>query len=170
MEQEEKKPPSRRTTRGFAERTRRNLELAKDSYDVRKDFHVVTQLVNSLLGIVVIPWQRHSEQGEQDFESDIPTDLFKKGWPHWKFTGTEEERESKTLMDLVWNLRNAAAHGHYDFTGDPDSRLLHEVTIKVGNGPLENSPWSYEIRGDKLYEFCVKLSKYIEANPVGNGT
>ena len=170
MGQEGNTPVSRRTTRGFAERTRRNLELAKKSYSVRKDFHVVTQLVNSLLGIVVIPWQRHSRDCEQDFESNTSARLFKKGWPNWKFTGKKEDRASETLADLVGNLRIAAAHGHYDFSGDPESRLLQEVTIQVGIGPLDNSPWSYEIRGDKLYEFCVKLSEYIEGKPGGNRT
>ena len=157
---------SRRTTSGFAKRTRRNLELAKASFDSRKDFHVVTQLVNSLLGIVVLPWQRHTEEGEQDFESGVHQDFFKKGWPNWTFTGKEAGRESENLKDLVGNLRIAAAHGHYSFSGDPDSRYLHEVTIKVGNGAPDSSPWSYEIRGDKLYDFCIKLSEYIE-NPSG---
>ena len=155
-------PDGRRTTPGFAERTRRNLELAKASFDSRKDFHVVTQLVNSLLGIVVVPWQRHKKEGEQDFESDVDKDLFHRGWPNWSFTGKDTERESEDLKDLVGNLRIAAAHGHYTFSGNPDSRYLHEVTIKVGNGAPETSPWSYKIRGDKLYDFCIKLSEYLE--------
>ncbi len=153
---------SRRTTPGFAERTRRNLELAKASFDSRMDFHVVTQLVNSLLGIVVVPWQRHTQEGEQDFESGVSQDLFHRGWPNWIFTGTDKGRESKNLKDLVGNLRIAAAHGHYTFSGNPDSRYLHEVTIKVGNGVPDSSPCSYEIRGDKLYDFCIKLSEYLE--------
>ncbi|MYC37038.1 MAG: hypothetical protein F4X66_09020 [Chloroflexi bacterium] len=164
MGQAEDTPPSRRTTRGFARRTRRNLKLARQSFEIRGDFHVVTQLVNSLLGIVVVPWQCQKQEGEKDFESDIPMDLFKKGWPHWTFTGAEKERESQTLADLVGNLRIAAAHGHYDFSGASDCRLLNKVTIQVGIGPLGNSPWSYEIRGDKLYEFCINLSKFIEAS------
>ena len=155
---------SRRTTPGFAERTRRNLELAKASFDSRKDFHVVTQLVNSLLGIVVVPWQRHTEEGEQDFELGVSQDLFHRGWPNWTFTGKDKGRESENLKALVGNLRIAAAHGHYTFSGNPDSRYLHEVTIKVGNGAPNSSPWSYEIRGDKLYDFCIKLSEYLE-NP-----
>ena len=59
------------------------------------------------------------------------------------------------------NLKSATAHGHYRFSGYSDSRHLHEVTIEVGNGSPDNSPWSYEIRGDKLSEFCIKLSKSI---------
>ena len=157
---------SRRTTHGFAERTRRNLELARASFDSRRDFHVVTQLVNSLLGIVVVPWQRHGIEGEQDFESGVNQNLFLRGWPNWSFTGKKKRTESEDLKDLVGNLRIAAAHGHYTFSGNADSRYLEEVTIKVGNGPPGNSPWSYEIRGDKLYDFCIKLSEYLE-NPSG---
>ena len=164
MGQAENIPPSRRKTRGFVGRTRRNLELARQSFEVRGDFHVVTQLVNSLLGIVVVPSQRRSKEGEEDFGSANLSDIDGKGWPKWEFTG-KDGCESQSLEDFVNHLRNAATHGHYDFQENPDSRHLNEVTIEVSDGPLERAPWSYKIRGDELYNFCVKLAKYIETNP-----
>ena len=42
--------------------------------------------------------------------------------------------------------------------------MIWAIPIKVSNGAPDSSPWSYEIRGDKLYDFCIKLSEYIE-NP-----
>ena len=161
MGQTENTPPSRRTTRGFAERTRRNLELAKQSFKIRGDFHVVTQLVNSLLGIVVVPSERRSRDGEEDFGSANLSDIDGKGWPKWEFTG-EKGCESQSLEDFVKHFRNAAAHGHYDFPENSDSRHLNEVTIEVSDGPPESAPWSYKIRGDKLFNFCIKLSQHIE--------
>ncbi len=44
--------------------------------------------------------------------------------------------------------------------------LIWAIPIEVSNGAPDSSPWSYEIRGDKLYDFCIKLSEYIE-NPSG---
>ena len=161
MGREENAPESRRTTRGFAKRTRRNLELATESYAIRKDFHVITQLVNSLLGIVVVPWQRHTNEGEEDFGLTTLEDIDGKGWPKWEFTGNEGS-ESEFLKDFVYHLRNAASHGHYEFSRYPDSRRLDEVTIEVSDGPLGTAPWSYKIRGDELYNFCIELSKHIE--------
>ena len=49
---------SRNTTNGFAARTRTNLQLAMASYCERQDFHMVMQVVNSFVGIVMVPWVR----------------------------------------------------------------------------------------------------------------
>ena len=54
------KLPSRNNPSGFAERTRKNLELIERAYSVGADVHVVTQLMLSLLGIIVFPWEHDS--------------------------------------------------------------------------------------------------------------
>ena len=149
---------SRNTTKGFARRSLRNLVLAKESFDSREDFHVVTQLVNSLLGIVIVPRVR---QAKGAFLSITMAELAQRGWPQWDFTG-KDGSESATLGDFLQQLRNATAHGHFAFAGDPDSRHLRNVRIMASNGPIGKAPWSYEIQGDKLYEFCTRLANYIE--------
>ena len=149
---------SRNTTTGFARRSIRNLTLAEESFNSRGDFHVVTQLVNSLLGIVIVPRKR---QANAAFLSVTMAELANRSWPEWSFTGTAG-KQSETLGDFLRNLRNATAHGHFAFAGDPDSRHLPDVKILVSNGPIGTSPWSYEIQGDKLYEFCTLLADYIE--------
>ena len=149
---------SRTTTRGFTARTRKNLQLVRNAFDSGQDFHVVTQLVNSLLGIVVVPTGRHAKDS---FLSVTLQKLHEDGWPKWDFTG-KEGSESETLGDFLRGLRNAAAHGHYDFLGEPDSRNVREVRIMVSDGPTAASPWRYEIQGDQLYEFCIRLANFIE--------
>ena len=151
---------SRNTSKGFAMRSLRNLMLAKESFDSREDFHVVTQLVNSLLGIVIVPRVR---QAKGDFLSITMVELAQRGWPQWVFTG-KVGSESETLGDFLQHLRNATAHGHFEFAGDPDSRHLRSVVIAASNGPIGKAPWSYEIQGDKLCEFCIHLANYIEAH------
>ena len=47
---------------GFALRTRKNLEYIRHAFGQEEDVHVVTHLVNSLLGIVVVPKERYFEE------------------------------------------------------------------------------------------------------------
>ena len=149
---------SRTTTRGFTARTRKNLQLVRDAFDSGQDFHVVTQLVNSLLGIVVVPWVQHAKH--PCFGRTLEQ-LHEDGWPKWDFTGKQGD-ESETLGHFLRHLRNAAAHGHYDFLGEPDARYLKDVRIMVSDGPKDSAPWRCEIQGDQLYEFCIRLANFIE--------
>lgn len=50
---------SKDTTLGFAERTRKNLGNVRNAFEKGEDFHVVTHLVNSLLGVVVVQRKRY---------------------------------------------------------------------------------------------------------------
>lgn len=159
---------SRTTIPGFARLTRDNLELAKTSFDTRKDFHIITQVVNSLLGLVVVPSALHSKKAYLQVKLD---ELADPGWPEWEFTG-KEGWESETLGDFLRGLRNAAAHGHFIFLDNPNSRCLEKVRVSVSDGPHESAPWRYEIQGDQLYCFCIWLSEYIDkfANEAGKGS
>ena len=150
--------PSRNTTRGFTERTRKNLELARASYHERQDFHVVTQLVNSLLGIVMVPSTRDHNHKALLIRLN---DLGNKDWPKWDIE-EKNPQKTETLQKLLEKLRNAAGHGHFEFRGDSESRSLRDVWVTVSDGPIGNSPWSAEINGEDLYTFCILLSKYIE--------
>ena len=140
---------SRNTTLGFARRTRKNLVSVKEGFDSKEDFHwkdvhVVTQLVNSLLGIVVVPTERDLKKL---CLSETLTELYKQDWPRWNIPCGRHScdtcgkcTETATLKDLIKRLRNAAAHGHFDFIGDPfvedaDSRQLENVRIVVSPNP-----------------------------------
>ena len=50
--------PSRNETEGFAIRTKKNMDFIVAAHDSGEDVHVVTQLVLSLLGMVVFPFER----------------------------------------------------------------------------------------------------------------
>ena len=150
--------PSRNTTRGFTGRTRKNLEPARASHCEREDFHVVTQLVNSFLGIVMLPSTRDHKHKALLITLN---DLGKKDWPKWDIEEKDPEK-TETLQRLLEKLRNAAGHGRFEFRGDLESRNLRDVWVTVSDDPIGNSPWSAEINGEDLYTFCVLLSKYTE--------
>ena len=122
---------------GFALRTRKNLEFVRDAFEQGQDVHVVTHLVNSLLGIVVVPKERYFEETFWAIGLD---ELAGRGWPGWNVSLDDSPRgKTKTLGDLIWHFRNASAHGRFSFTGEPESRYLSEVGLVVEDGPPEVS-------------------------------
>ena len=118
--------------------------------------HIVTQIVNSLLGLVILPY----EKGYALRKDKEPLEkLYCQGWPRWELSPFNT-RETKTLGDLTKHLRNAAAHGRYTF--DSESRDPKEVTITVKDKP-QHGPinWCASIRADKLQKFCRLLSEHM---------
>ena len=152
---------------GFAQRTRKNLELVKMAHDIRDgnyDFHLVTHLMNSLLGLAVVPRVKHVED---EFWRASLQDLVARGWPEWNIPLDKPGKgrsKTKTLGRLTTHLRNAAAHGRFQFTEDADSRELHQVRVIVEDAPGTNRDvnWRAEISGQELYRFCIRLARYIE--------
>lgn len=154
----------RNSLEGRAERTAKNLEFIKTSFGAN-DIHVVTQLVNSLLGLVILPWETALKPQIQSSLIEnmcllVLRDQYK--WPEWTVTNGS----SATLFDLLEKIRHAIAHGGVRVSSD---RPLEEVTIYVWNctmqenkrGPCltgQNTNWETEIAGPKLYEFCKNLA------------
>jgi hypothetical protein len=96
---------SRGDALGFAQRTKKNLAFIEEAARGHKDVHVVTQVVNSLLGLVVFPWER----GFADRLERLPVaELTRQDWPKWRVT----KGESPQLGDVLCHLRNGIAHGH----------------------------------------------------------
>ena len=149
---------------GFALRTRKNLRYVRSAFDQGEDVHVVTHLVNSFLGIVVVPKERYLEE---DFWSVGLDELTERGWPKWRITLDDPPKnapKTETLGALIRHLRNAASHGRFQFTGNADSRCLSEVGLLVEDGPPKAKVpnWRSEISGPDLYRFCVQLADYID--------
>ena len=149
---------------GFALRTRKNLEYIRDAFDRDEDVHVVTHVVNSLLGIVVVPKERYFEES---FWSIGLEELTRRGWPKWDITIDEPTKKSSntvTLGDLIRHLRNATVHGRFRFGGEPDSRHISEVKLIVEDAPpkARNPNWRAEISGNDLFQFCLLLADYID--------
>ncbi len=150
---------SRNDALGFAARTRKNLEHIERAYEGGTDVHVVTQLANSLLGLIVFP-------REKNFDSHVKTlelkDLAGQGWPPWHLS----KGESGTLGDLVYHLRNAVAHGHVRFSSD--DRDPAQVAIEVEDyKPNAQAPyWCARITADDLRAFCFRFIDLLE-NTIG---
>lgn len=140
----------------FAKRTQKNLEYIANAQINDEDVHPVTQVILSMLGIVIFPWETSAFDIVK--KRKIPV-LSAEGWPKWKMNGAKRVIE---LHDLIKVLRNAIAHGNIEF--DSDSRSPADVTISFTNIPKgkTESDWVGTITGDQLIEFCRRFSSAIQ--------
>ena len=103
----------------FARRTRCNLEAIRSLQrsNPRLELYEVTQLINSMLGLLVFP--------QQSFIEEIPPKPLKKleeeGWPIPKIVGNYPQ--VKNLNQLVRYLRNAITHCNIKFIPDADRQI-----------------------------------------------
>ena len=119
--------------RNFAERTIHNLgviqKMAKE--DANSVFEV-TQLMNSLLGLLVFP--------QQEYVTSIPRtslqDLESNGWPIPRVVG--EYPQARDLRHLIRLLRNSIAHFNVRFKSD-ERKSLHGIKL-----------WNIDPRTDKI--------------------
>lgn len=140
--------PSRNEVAGFAERTRKNLDFILAAQRDGEDVHAITQVVLSLLGIVVFPFERLAKAWSRDWSLD---ELDAQGWPTWTYGASS--KTPLTLRDLIANIRHATAHNNIAFSSE--SRDLREVTVTFKNRPPHGKwEWSGSIRADHLLAFC----------------
>lgn len=98
--------------RDFARRTRTNLEAIDGIVATQGDAFEVTQLINSMLGLLVFPQQKYVD--------NIPktglAELAAMGWPIPRVRGDFKQVEN--LNQLIRYLRNAVAHFNIKFVSD----------------------------------------------------
>ena len=155
-------PPPRNKPMGIETRTMTNLvfiEKAHKNPQTKDQVHMVTQILNSLLGLVILPYGRHGYPYELCRDKKTLAKLYAQGWPKWEFSPYNTQ-ETKTLGCLSRRLRNAAAHGRYTF--DSDCLDPREVTITVKDKPPKGPiNWCASIRADELHRFCRLLGKHM---------
>lgn len=105
-------------TADFAKRTLQNLNYVQEqARRGEQGVYEVTQLWNSLLGLIVLPHERAIER--------LPTTPMTEFWPQGL---TTVGREPKSPRDLLKRLRNAVAHFNVDFNARTD-REIETVTM-----------------------------------------
>ena len=103
----------------FARRTRCNLETVRSVQKSSPDLEVyeVTQLINSMLGLLVFP--------QQTFIDSIPPKLLGElrgeGWPIPEILGNYPQ--VKNINQLVKYLLNAITHSNVKFIPDQDKQI-----------------------------------------------
>jgi hypothetical protein len=147
----------------FAKRTLANLDLVKRAADQgRPDAYEVTQLWNSLLGLIVAPRERDVRR----LPKTQLAQLHAAGWPAITTAG---ELQSETLRGLVGTLRNAVAHFNVEFHANAGGEiqqvsLWNEATDDMGR-PLPDQPhrWDGRLDVDQLEQLARKIaSTYVD--------
>lgn len=104
----------------FASRTKKNLETLRQLQKQHPEIEIydVTQLINSMLGLLVFP--------QQSYFKKIPkitlVELQTQGWPIPKVTPSS--KQAKNLRDLMRYMRNSVAHCNIIFLTDDRNVII----------------------------------------------
>jgi len=116
----------------FAKRTKHNLRLIQEHHKKGNEAYEVTQLINSCLGLLVLP--------QQNFIRSIPETpidkLIDDGWIIPTVDGNYPQ--VKDLNELMRYMRNAIAHCNIEFISDSEDKLK---SIKIWNKNGKKTTW-----------------------------
>ena len=139
----------------FARRTRSNLEYIEAAEERGESVYEVTQLANSLLGLLVFPREHYMQT-----VPDTPlSELVERGWPDIR--PTHGQLPQDTLRQLMRMLRNSIAHCNVEFVADQDSEI---TGMKVWNTKGGHRTWQAELTIDDLRTIAFKFVELIENN------
>ncbi len=122
--------------RDFAERTLKNLEAIETAIEHDPDSEVfeVTQLINSMLGLLVFPQQRFFDRIPETSLNELRAN----GWPIPAMTGSPPH--ATNLRDLMRCLRNGISHCNLEFESDG-----HKITgMRIWNYPMGTRTKNWE--------------------------
>lgn len=141
---------------GLAARTRKNLAYVIMAAEQGADLHPVTELTNSLLAIIVFPWEKRIG----DHALAVRLELLPPEWPKWHM----KYDQPKTLRDLLERLRNAIGHANVTFSSD--SRVLHDVRVTLTDRGKSGKDlkWEGTISAEDLRRFCFAFIDLLEAS------
>jgi hypothetical protein len=154
LEMDERYLVSRNAVQGFVDRTLKNLLAIEADFERGDDVHVVTQLVISMVGLIVFPIE---EDTEKTLVAYTVKDLNPEGREIWHFT----HGKSANLHDHLRHLRNAIAHRHLEFSSD--DRSVENVVIEFSNisGRTGRINWQAEINANDLRSFCLAFAQRL---------
>ncbi|HVT28665.1 MAG TPA: HEPN family nuclease, partial [Lacipirellulaceae bacterium] len=136
-----------------------NLEFVEAAVkdEPHADIFEVTQLINSMLGLLVFPKEHFAEEEIPDTPLD---ELRAQGWPIPVMKGSPPRAQN--LRELVRCLRNGIAHFHVDFTSDGQ----YVTGLRIWNPPRGRDPlWEARLDVPQLREIARKfISLLLEAN------
>lgn len=140
----------------FISRTEKNLRAIEKLSREGESVYEVTQLINSLLGLLVLPKERFKTIPEITQET-----MIKEGWP----LPTGENAQVSGLKQLIRYMRNAVAHLNIEFIADNNEivgiRFKNYATRDEGRKiPL----WIGEYRLESLEKFVDMFLDHISKN------
>ncbi len=161
----------------FADRTISNLRFIEDGAEVYK-LHEVTQLINSLLGLIIIPVEYYKKtykikncnkdriiQGISLNDYNVVANMIEKCDKEKRFYSDYDRDRDRSgrisVSEFINHLRNAIAHGGNNgihFFPVSDSRIISSVIFYDNNEFSKKiAKRDFDTRAE-INEFCIKLS------------
>ena len=158
---------SRNNPLGFAKRTLKNLEFIDNAYrnhNSNPHVHVVTQIVNSMLGLIVFPCESQVYTHAESLFKKVGCDKLcglGSNFQNWQVIEDTYDKKCDTLGRLIRHIRNAASHRRVHFSSDSKnpSCVTIEFYDSARNGKDE---WKASIRADHLQSFCFDFIELLE--------
>tara|TARA_R110002111_G_scaffold97462_2_gene150709 strand:+ start:529 stop:1005 length:477 start_codon:yes stop_codon:yes gene_type:complete len=138
----------------FAKRTRLNLDSIERAKDNGADVREFTQLSNSLLGLLIFPYEHSSCTIQPTPLQALVNDH---GWPEIQ-TSKGKLREN-TLGELVRVIRHSFSHCLVEFLPDGKGNV---GSVKLWNGIQPNPTWETVISVKDFRHFVLKFADLIE--------
>ncbi len=136
----------------FAERTKVNLELIRDQKKPRNEIYEVTQLVNSMMGLLIFPkekyWFNKIHNEETHIDKIKYSQAISLGWPCinpvvYKHPTHYIDEEKSRFGNEVSFIRNAFAHNNIDFISEetnidskPATQIVAVELVNKHNGRI----------------------------------
>ena len=155
----------------FAQRTKTNLEIINEMEELspQKPYEV-TQLINSLLGLVVLPyekfknWEEKKNNAMEAVEKNI-WDLLEACEADNRYFNSFDDRHSKKVLEFINHIRNAVSHSgkmglhFYPIVEGGDTKITHIIFYDSDYGIRlkwnKKNPKKAHIEAK---EFCLKLT------------
>lgn len=138
----------------YTYRTRMNLEYIEKVIQENPEAELfeVTQLINSMLGLLVFPFEKMRFMIPETNLSQLK----EQGWSVPKITG--KFPEVITLRQLIRYLRNAVAHFNMDFIPNDDGLI---EGVKVWNTFEGRITWRAEMNIHELRDIVYRFTDLI---------
>lgn len=137
---------SEQLLRDYVDRTLANLRFIEKMVHDNPEAEVyeTTQLINSLLGLLIFPYQHMNKEIPNKSIQEMLDD----GWIVPKVVG--DFPQVKNLRQLIRYLRNSIAHFHIEFLSDKGNqinrlRVWNVKEIRKGDVKIEKTTWKAEM-------------------------
>jgi hypothetical protein len=148
----------RNTVWGFRNRVVKNLEFIATARNTNADVHIVTELITSLLGLIVFPYQEIVESEYESFKDRQVDDLTSVNPSIWHFS----IGSSENLHDHVRHLRNAISHRRIHFSNDDRDLARVEVRFQDRATHYSDVNWEVTVTADALKEFVCEFAALLQ--------
>jgi hypothetical protein len=148
-----------RSVLDFVDRTKKNM-VATDGWragDPSTPFYEVTNLVNSMLGLIVLPTQQMLEDMRQ-------VKVEQHGIAEWRVAFELVPRKGslpQELRPLLTGMRNSIAHTSLEFPSD-GANISGITFVNRANNKAASILWTAEFDLDGIRAFLNPLIKEIE--------